>query len=136
MYENIFSFDVPMYKRIIIQNFIALAKLFEKEPYFLFRQAVFIIKQIFLKVPSVAKLHNQIEILLTGYLYLFIVDQIRMMRQLFQDQQLCFTYRIVLFLTQRDNLACQLFMKILSIVRLDDCGCCPFTSDVLLDGIS
>lgn len=49
---------------IVVQNFIALTKLFKKEPNFLFRYMILLLVHIFVQISLVAKLHYEIKIIL------------------------------------------------------------------------
>jgi hypothetical protein len=74
MDEDIFWFDVAMDKGMLIEDSISITKLFHKEPNFILRKDVLAIVHVFIQIPPIAKLHDDVEVLLTGDLYLLVVD--------------------------------------------------------------
>jgi hypothetical protein len=133
--EDVLCFDVSVDKRVLVEDFIALAELFKEEPYFLFGNEVLVIKEILFEVPSVAILHDEVEVIFAGDLYFFVVDEVGMVGKLLQNQQLSLAYVVVLFFLQGNYLAGQVFLKVFSVVGLHDCSRGSLARDVLLNGV-
>lgn len=135
MYQNILRLDIPMHKCLFIEHLVPFTKLFQEKPYLFLCDVVLAIEHVLIQVSAIAKLHDQVEIPLTGDLYFFVVDKIGMRWEFLQNLQLSLIHSACFLLSNRDNLADEILLEVIQIVSLNNGSRCSSTRYDMLNGI-
>lgn len=114
--QDILWFNVSVNDGTIVKHFISFTKLFQKEPYFFFRDIELLSYQILIEVSFVAVLHDEIKVVLRWDLKFHAVNKVGMMGQLLENLDLGFDRYTCLSVLNWDDLGYQVFFGIFQVV--------------------
>lgn len=120
MNQDVLWLYVSMNDWVIVKYLITLTELFQKEPYFLFRNVKFLSYQVLIEVALIAILHDEVKIIFRWDLKLHAINKVMMMRHMLENLKFRFYRNTCLSIFDWDDFGDQVFLWILQIICPDN----------------